>query len=78
MIERIKFSRYRDLYKLFKLYMKMFISRIGRADYLWKINFDNPVKKTNKNILIFAPSLTIDKPNYINVRDGAKKLIKIY
>ncbi len=75
MIERIKFSRYRDSYKLFKLYMKMFISRIGKADYLWKINFDNPVKKTNKNILIFAPSLTIDKPNYINV--GLRNLIEV-
>ena len=75
MIERIKFSHFRDLFKLIKFYTKIFISKINKANYLWSLNFNNFIKNPNKKILIFAPSMTIDKPSYLNV--GLRNLIEV-
>ena len=75
MFERIIFSKFRDDFKISKLYFKIFLSKIFQIKYLWSINFKSQLDNQEKKILIFAPSISLDKPGYINV--GLRNLIEV-
>ena len=74
MIERIKFSFLRDLYKVIKFYIKFILSKITKMNYLWSFEFKKNNEEGDYKILLFAPSMTIDKPNFLNV--GLRNLIE--
>ena len=74
MFEKLKFSQFRDFFKTFKLKCKQILTKFTEIDYLWNIKFDNKFHTFEEKILLFAPSMTIDKPNYLNV--GLRNLIE--
>ena len=74
MYEKIKFSNIRGLYLYLNYCFKLFLNFLRVRKDFWFINF----KKVNENkeekrILLFSPSLNLDKPSYITV--GIKALI---
>tara|TARA_B110000444_G_scaffold261547_1_gene315070 strand:- start:10287 stop:11849 length:1563 start_codon:yes stop_codon:yes gene_type:complete len=73
-LEKIKFSTFRNSYKNIKFEIKKLFSLIFNINFLWNNNFQNLLNPSKSTILIFAPSMTIDKPNYLNV--GLRNLIE--
>jgi hypothetical protein len=74
MFEKLKFSQFRDYFKSLKLTYKQVLTKFTKVEYLWNIKFDNKVNTFEDKILLFVPSMTIDKPNYLNV--GLRNLIE--
>ena len=72
-IEKIKFSNLRTYYKIIKFKIKKILSLIFNVNYLWNNKFQNFSHPNNK-ILIFAPSMNLDKTSYLNV--GLRLLIE--
>ena len=72
-IEKIKFSNLRTYYKIVKFKIKKILSLIFNVNYLWNNNFQN-FSRPNDKILIFAPSMNLDKTSYLNV--GLRLLIE--
>ncbi len=77
-IEKIKFSNLRNYYKIAKFKIKKILSLIFNVNYLWNNDFQN-FSHPNDKILIFAPSMNLDKTSYLNVGlrlfiEEAKKL----
>lgn len=65
MLDRLKqiiiYSNFRD----FLLYCRFLLKKISTKKYLWKFKFEKI--HSNNRILLFFPSLTIDKPSFLNV-----------
>ncbi len=72
-IEKIKFSNLRTYYKIIKFKIKKILSLIFNVNYLWNNKFQN-FSHPNDKILIFAPSMNLDKTSYLNV--GLRLLIE--
>ena len=72
-IEKIKFSNLRTYYKIVKFKIKKILSLIFNVNYLWNNKFQN-FSHPNDKILIFAPSMNLDKTSYLNV--GLRLLIE--
>lgn len=74
MYEKIKFSNIRNIYLYINyLYVKL-LNLLRLRNDLWMINSNiSRVENLNHRILIFCPSLSLDKPSYLNV--GIKAFI---
>ena len=73
-IEKIKFSYFRDTFKNIKFIFKKLFANLLGLNFLWNGNFESFINNPKAKILLFAPSMTLDKPNYLNV--GLRNLIE--
>ena len=60
--QKIIYSNFRDFF----IFSRLIIKKIIPIKYLWKHKFQKQNKK-EESILLFLPSLSIDKPNFLNV-----------
>lgn len=74
MLERIKFSKFRDSFKILKFNIKLILGKLSKTKYLWGFQFKEYKESNENKILIFAPSMSLDKPGFINV--GLRNLIE--
>tara|TARA_B100001109_G_scaffold255543_1_gene259149 strand:+ start:11938 stop:13533 length:1596 start_codon:yes stop_codon:yes gene_type:complete len=74
MYEKLKFSNLRNLYLFIFYLVNKFLNLINFRNDLWGYDFKILDGESFKNkILVFCPSLSLDKPSYLNV--GIKALI---
>ena len=83
MLERIKFSKFRDNFKILKFNIKLILGKLSKTQYLWGFQFKEYKESNENKILIFAPSMSLDKPGFINVglrnliEEGKKKIFNL-